>query len=123
MKISLFQRKLKDGKVSLFIEYYRGSEVGKDGKRRHLREYENLKLYLHQNPTSKEEKKQNEETLQLAENILAIRKTEYIQGKFDIKNTAKAKRIFLNYFSELAEENRKRILLTITIVGIPRFNI
>ncbi|GIM49455.1 hypothetical protein [Capnocytophaga stomatis] len=99
IKISLFQRKLKDGKVSLFIEYYRGSEVSKDGKRRHLRKYENLKLYLHQNPTSKEEKKQNEETLQLAENILAIRKTEYIQGKFDIKNTSKAKRTFLNYFS------------------------
>ncbi|WP_238596025.1 hypothetical protein [Capnocytophaga canimorsus] len=76
MKISLFQRKSKDGKVSLFIEY----EVGKDGKRRHLREYENLKLYLHSNPNSKEEKKQNKETLELAENILAIRKTEYIQG-------------------------------------------
>lgn len=56
MKISLFQRKLKDGKVSLFIEYYRGSEVSKDGKRRYLREYENLKLYLHSNPNSKEEK-------------------------------------------------------------------
>ncbi|MFJ1435317.1 site-specific integrase [Capnocytophaga canimorsus] len=108
MKISLFQRKLKDGKVSLFIEYYRGSEVGKDGKRRHLREYENLKLYLHSNPNSKEEKKQNKETLELAENILAIRKTEYIQGKFDIKNTAKAKRTFLNYFSELAEEKQKK---------------
>ncbi|MFK8295765.1 hypothetical protein ACI760_06195 [Capnocytophaga canimorsus] len=64
-----------------------------------MRKYENLKLYLHQNPTSKEEKKQNEETLQLAENILAIRKTEYIQGKFNIKNTSKAKRTFLNYFS------------------------
>lgn len=52
-------------------------------------------------------KKQNKETIELAENILAIRKTEYIQGKFDIKNT-KAKRTFLNYFSELAEEKQKK---------------
>ncbi|MFJ1366411.1 hypothetical protein ACILDU_08200 [Capnocytophaga canimorsus] len=65
MKISLFQRKLKDGKVSLFIEYYRGSEVSKDGKRRHLREYENLKLYLHSNPNSKEEKNKIKKLLSL----------------------------------------------------------
>ncbi|WP_198537326.1 hypothetical protein [Capnocytophaga canimorsus] len=65
MKISLFQRKSKDGKVSLFIEYYRGSEVGKDGKRRHLREYENLKLYLHSNPNSKEEKNKIKKLLSL----------------------------------------------------------
>lgn len=104
MKISLYKRKLADGRESIFIEYYKGSVISKDGKRKHLRDYENLQLYLHKNPKTQVEKNENKETLKLAENILAIRQTEYIQGKFDIKNTTKAKRTFLNFFSEMVDE-------------------
>ncbi|MCJ7932595.1 MAG: hypothetical protein MUW56_02905 [Chryseobacterium sp.] len=49
MKISLHERKLKDGGISLSIEYYRGSELNSEGKR-HLRDYENLKMFLHSSP-------------------------------------------------------------------------
>lgn len=104
MKISIYKRKLADGRESIFIEYYKGSVISKDGKRKHLRDYENLQLYLHKNPKTQVEKNENKETLKLAENILAIRQTEYIQGKFDIKNTTKAKRTFLNFFSEMVDE-------------------
>lgn len=104
MKISLYKRKLADGRESIFIEYYKGSVISKDGKRKHLRDYENLQLYLHKNPKTQVEKNENKETLKLAENILAIRQTEYIKGKFDIKNTTKAKRTFLNFFSEMVDE-------------------
>ena len=108
MKISLHQRKLKDGKTSLSIEYYRGSELNNEGKRRHLRDYENLKLYLHTSPKTLKEKTENRETLTLAQNILSIRQVEYIQGKFDIKSTTKKKRAFLSYFSEMTEEKQKQ---------------
>ena len=108
MKISLHQRKLKDGKTSLSIEYYRGSELNNEGKRRHLRDYENLKLYLHTSPKTLKEKTENRETLTLAQNILSIRQVEYIQGKFDIKSTTKKKRAFLSYFSEITEEKQKQ---------------
>jgi hypothetical protein len=46
MKIYIYKRKLADGRESIFIEYYKGSVVSKDGKRKHLRDYENLQLYL-----------------------------------------------------------------------------
>lgn len=108
MKISLHQRKLKDGRISLSIEYYRGSELNSEGKRRHLRDFENLKMYLHSSPKTAKEKIENKETLTLAENILSIRQAEYIQGKFDIKNTTKSKRTFLNYFAEKTEEKQKQ---------------
>jgi len=57
MKIALKERKLSSGKISLVIEYYKGSEVSKDGKRKHIRDFENLKIYLHDNPKSINENK------------------------------------------------------------------
>ncbi|MFC6267482.1 site-specific integrase [Frigoriflavimonas asaccharolytica] len=108
MKISLNKRKLKDGRLSLSIEYYKGSEINDEGKRRHLRNYENLDSYLLSDPKTAKEKKENKETLEFAENVLAIRKAEFVQGKFDIKNSTKSKRTFLKYFEELTEEKQKK---------------
>ncbi len=106
MKISLIQRKLKDGRISLSIEFYRGSEITDDGKRKHLRNFENLDTYLIVDPKTAKEKKENKEALEFAENVVSIRKAEYAQGRFELKNTAKAKRVFLNFFADLAEEKR-----------------
>lgn len=39
--------------------------------------------------------------------MLAIRKAEYVQGKFDLKNTTKSKRTFLAFFSNLTDEQMK----------------
>lgn len=108
MKITLKQKNLADGRVSLYIEYYKGSSTNVEGKRIHLRDFEYLKLYLHKDPKSVKEKKENKETLALAENIFAIRKTEYIQGKYDLKDTVKSKRRFLEFFEELTQEKQKQ---------------
>ncbi|SIT97969.1 Site-specific recombinase XerD [Epilithonimonas bovis DSM 19482] len=106
MKISLNKRKLKDGRISLSIEYYRGSEVNSEGKRRHLRSFENLDTYLFSEPKTPAEKKHNKEGLSFAESVLAIKKAEYAQGKFDLKSTTKSKRTFLAFFEELTEEKQ-----------------
>jgi len=108
MKIALNKRKLKDGRISLSIEYYRGSEISEEGKRRHLRNFENLDTYIFSNPKTPAEKKHNKQGLEFAENVLSIRKAEFVQGKFDLKNTTKAKRTFLNYFAEKTEEKQQQ---------------
>lgn len=104
MKITLKERKLASGKISLSIEYYKGSETTPEGKRRHIRENENLKMFLYGEPTSAREKKKNKETLIVAKKILAIREAEFYQGRFNIKNTSKSKRRFLDFFIEKTEE-------------------
>src|SRR5690554_6866661 len=104
MIITLKERKLKSGKISLFIECYKGSETGKNGKRRHIRNREYLKMFLVANPKSAAERKENKETLVLAKKILAIREAEFYQGRYNIKNTTKEKRRFLDFFEEKAEE-------------------
>lgn len=104
MKITLKKKKINNDKLSLYIEYYKGSQLDKDGKRIHIRDFEYLKLYLHQNPKTAAEKKENKENELLSKQILSIREAEFFQGKFDIKNTSKSKRRFLDYFVEKTEE-------------------
>ncbi|MEC4027454.1 site-specific integrase [Myroides odoratimimus] len=104
MNITLKQRKLPSGKISLTIEYYKGFEVSLEGKKRHLREFENLKLFLHGTPNSPKERKENKEALQMAENILAIRQSENLRGKYGIKNKYKGQRCFLDFFHEKTED-------------------
>ena len=104
MKISLKQKVLKDGMISLYLEFYKGSTLNTEGKRKHIRDFEYLQIYLHENPKSASEKKENKENEKLADSILAIRKAEFVQGRFELKNTEKSKRNFLNYFEDLTEE-------------------
>ena len=43
----------------------------------------------------------------LAENILAIKKAEYVQGTFDLKDTVKSKRTFLTFFEGINRKKKK----------------
>ncbi|MDM1086683.1 site-specific integrase [Myroides odoratimimus] len=104
MNITLKQRKLPSGRISLLIEYTKGVEVTSTGKKKYIREFENLKLFLHGAPNSPKERKENKEALQMAENILAIRQSENLRGKYGIKNKHKGQRCFLDFFHEKTEE-------------------
>ena len=104
MKISLKKKKLASGKLSLYIEYYKGSHIDNNGKKIHNRDFEYLKLYLYSEPNTAKEKKENKDTLELAEKILTLRKSDEIKGKYQIKNSNKSKTPFLSYYNKLKEE-------------------
>ncbi len=104
MKIKLKKKKLASGKYSLYIEYYKGTIQDEDGKQTHNREFEYLREYLFVNPKDSFEKNKNEETLLRAEQILSIRKAEYAQGKYGIKDKSKEKFLFLTYYDKIKEE-------------------
>jgi hypothetical protein len=46
MKVKLKKRKINDGKISLYLEYYLGYSKDSDGKIKHKRKQENLKLSI-----------------------------------------------------------------------------
>tara|TARA_R110000751_G_scaffold274121_1_gene374995 strand:+ start:1334 stop:2479 length:1146 start_codon:yes stop_codon:yes gene_type:complete len=104
MIIKLKKKKLASGKYSLYIEYYKGNVRDDEGKQIHSREFEYLKQYLYINPKNALEKKANEETQLRAEQILSIRKAEYAQGKYGIKDRTKDKLLFLSYYEKLKED-------------------
>lgn len=104
MKINLRKKRLTTGKYSLYIDYYKGKITDENGKSKNNREFEYLKEYLYISPKTPSEKKENEETLLRAEQILSIRRAEYAQGKYGIKDRSKNKLLFLTYYDKLKEE-------------------
>ncbi len=104
MKIHLRKKKLKSGKTSLYIEYYKGYRTTSEGKIKHIREFEYLELYLVTNPKTTNEKKKNKEQLELADQILSIRKAEIYQGTFKIQNDTKSKTSFIEFYNLKKEE-------------------
>ncbi len=104
MKINLRKRKLKDGRTSLFLEYYKGYSKDENGKIKHNREFENLELYLADKPKTPNAKQQNKTNLELAEKIKTKRQAEYDSGKFGFRDTSKINIDFINYFKKLTEE-------------------
>ncbi|PKV51875.1 site-specific recombinase XerD [Aquimarina sp. MAR_2010_214] len=104
IKVHLRKKKLKTGKQSLYIEYYKGIQTLANGKIKHLRDYEYLQLYLVDNPKSASEKKKNREQFELAEQILAIRKAEVYQGKYRIQNNHIGKTTLLGFYEKKKEE-------------------
>tara|TARA_R110002051_G_scaffold13808_7_gene45665 strand:+ start:14541 stop:14762 length:222 start_codon:yes stop_codon:yes gene_type:complete len=63
-----------------------------------------LKLYPLENPSTSEEKRNNIEIYDLAEKILSIRKAEFYQGKFILRNDKKGQITFMDYYKRLKEE-------------------
>lgn len=104
MKVHLRKKKLKSGKTSLYLEYYKGHSTTPEGKSKILRDFEYLEIYLTTNPETPAQKKENKENLELAEQILTIRKAEIYQGKYNIKNENKGKISFLDYYEQKKEE-------------------
>ncbi len=104
MKISLKKKKLKTGKFSLYIEFYKGSIKNDQGKLEHNRHFEYLKEHLIIDPQTAAEKQANLEGLTRAEQVLSIRKAEYAQGKYGIKDRSKNKLLFLTYYGKLKED-------------------
>lgn len=104
MKIKLKKKKLKTGKYSLYIEYYKGFIQDDKGKIEHNREFEYLKEYLIIEPKTAQERQENADVLLRAEQVLSIRKAEYAQGKYGIKDRSKDKLLFLTYYDKLKEE-------------------
>lgn len=88
MKVHLRQRKqTKNGKISLYLEIYKGTVKTDEGKTKALRDYEYLGLYLIDNPQNKRERQTNKETLELAKSIRAKRELEIKNGQYGFKRT------------------------------------
>jgi integrase len=97
MNIHLRQRK-KGDKISLYLDYYQGG----------FRKTEYLKLYLTPEPLkgrlSKEEKSNNERTLELANAIKLKRIHEYTMGRFGLADIGKQKSNFIQFVELVAHE-------------------
>jgi integrase/recombinase XerD len=108
MKIHLRQRKqTKGGKVSLYLEIYKGSLKTDSGKVKPIREYEYLDLYLIDKPQTVTERQSNKDTLSLAQSIRAKRELEIQSGKHGFVRTGSSKADFMLFFKAEADKRGK----------------
>jgi len=90
--------------TSLYIEYYKGHVKNPKGKSKILRDFEYLEIYLTTDPKTAAERKKNKEQLELAEQIVVIRKAEVYQGTYNIQNNNKGKTGLLDFYEQKKEE-------------------
>lgn len=111
MNISIRKALLKDGRESLFLDYYL---PGASQKR--TKEY--LKLYLHSNPKTPKERAYNKKTMLLAESIRSKKLLELQHNTHGFSHLLEGnpQKNFISYFSEQTE--KRKIVLVIMEIGI-----
>ena len=95
--VKLRKRKTRTGLYSLYLDTYA------NGKRT----YEYLRLYLVPERT-REDKRKNKETLQLAETIRAKRVIEYHEGRYGFETSGQDKVLLIDYFETLAGTQKRK---------------
>jgi hypothetical protein len=107
MRIHLRKRQQrKKGKVSLYLEIYKGKTTTANGKIKYLRDYEYLDIYLIANPKTEAERIKNKEMLQLANTIKTNKEVELQAGRYGIQTTKHKDSNFCEYFYHFVEKRR-----------------
>lgn len=95
-----------DGKISLYLEYYKGTCREAGGKIVAVRDYEVLKLYLRAKPKNRSEKDENKKILELAEKIRIRRQDEINTGKWGFESKRKKTVKVFDYFQDFATKRK-----------------
>lgn len=103
MRVHLRQRRQKNGKISLYLEIYKGY-LKTNNKTKAIRDYEYLNLYLYNKPSGFIQKKHNKEILQLAKTIKAQKEIDIQNGKYGFSSKSKQNSDFLKYFQKLTND-------------------
>jgi integrase/recombinase XerD len=110
MKVHLRERFQKKSKrISLYLEYYKGSRKSDEGKILPIREYEHLGIYLHNKPSTPLQKQENKQNLELAKNIKSKREIDIKNNEFGFLTNTKLNSNFLQYFNKLTEDRLSSI--------------
>lgn len=95
--VKLRKRKTRTGLYSLYLDTYANGR----------RTYEYLRLYLVPEKT-REDKRKNKETLQLAEAIRAKRVIEYHEGRYGFDSSVQDKVLLFDYFEAQRKDQKRK---------------
>lgn len=104
IKVTLREKKLKNGKFGLYLDFYPpviNPETGKATRRDHL------KLYVYARPKTEEERDFNKETRMLAESIRSQRQLELQSGSYGFTSSLNKRKNFITHFERICEEKKQ----------------
>ena len=102
-KVTLRSRGVKDGKLSLYLDYYppiRIPETMKETRR------ESLGIYIYKNPKNQMELEFNRDMLDKGEAVRCMRQSAIISEEYGMFDKHKMKGDFLAYFEQIASKKR-----------------
>lgn len=104
-KVTLRQRELKSGKITLYLDYY---PPVRDPRTREYVRHDYLGIYLAKNPREGYEKRANKEKLMQAEAIRAEREVSLMRGQYGFLDKNVRKIDFLEYFRNLLPDRDQK---------------
>ncbi|WP_167616708.1 site-specific integrase [Maribellus sediminis] len=107
INVRLRGKKLANGKISLYLDYYVGYTKSEANMIKTKRKIEYLKIYLFEPPKSPEERQKNRENLELAQNIRNKRESERLHNPEGFISPQKKKVNFFD-FCQNYEDNYKK---------------
>ncbi|MGI4727588.1 MAG: phage integrase SAM-like domain-containing protein [Janthinobacterium lividum] len=102
--VKLREKKLKDGRISLYLDMYPPVYIAETGKETR-REF--LKIYLYKKPKTSTEKEINRVSRIKAESIRSERQLMYLNQSFDLSGRHTGKMDFLAYFEAKAKKRNQ----------------
>jgi len=113
MRVHLRERKqTKNGKVSLYLEIYKGSTTDSTGKVKVLREYKYLGLYLYDKPKNSLEREHNKQMRELAENIRNKTELDIKTGQYGFSADFKKDVNFIEFIKQQAGKRKGKRAIT-----------
>ena len=104
-KVTVRKRPIKNGQVSLYLDYYPAVRHPKTGKPTR-REY--LGIYIYAHPKNEMEREFNNDMLNKAEAIRCIRVQSLINEEFGFLDKSKQKADFLAYFKKMCRSKDQK---------------
>lgn len=96
--VRIREKKLKNGNLSLYLDYYQEGE----------RQYEFLKLYILAKPKNALEKQSNQEVIELAQRIKAKRIEEALSGSLNLQSKNLSNTDFIKFYQAYIDTYTKK---------------
>lgn len=115
-RVTLREKKISNGKISLYLDYYPPVFDPKTGKTKRIRK--NLGIHVLEKPKTLLEKQQNKEKYQIAQQICAKEQNEFLKEEIysDLEKerkerAEKGEQDFIPYFVNLANKRKSSNLV------------
>lgn len=108
LNVRLRGKRLANGTISLYLDYYQGYTKNDEGKLKTQRKVEYLKVYLVDNPKNPTERKENEEHLTLAQLIRNNRESDLSHNSEGLIAPFRKKSNFFDYCQAYIDRYQKK---------------
>ncbi len=108
LAVRLRGKRLANGSISLFLDYYKGYSKDGEGKIKTRRKVEYLKVYVIDNPKNTIERQKNKEALQLAQEIRSKRESDIQHNAEGLVSPHRKKCNILDYFTSYINNYQKK---------------